>query len=196
MGCRAAGWLCVQQRQFELFRFQIRVKLSRRFEVRTTENCTGDKGNASAAAAHTDHGNQLKIIDENNIVHRYSTELDFYFSQFFLSFSSMGTFSEKKNRIVVFAFSRSMIPKLSSIWCVVCHFCPLQRDLWLQKRTWSTEFVLFSFSSDVYHYDNDEGTPKHLSRTKDICASLVQGTLRFRFVCGERCETLCHRRKK
>lgn len=53
-----------------------------------------------------------------------------------------------------------------SIWCAIF---VRRREICSKNALEAMKFsVLFSHSCDVYHYDNDDGTPKHLSRTKDV----------------------------
>lgn len=56
-----------------------------------------------------------------------------------------------------------------SQWASGVPFLPCDGNYAPEKYTLEAmKSVLFSFSCDVYHYDNDEGTPNHLSWTKDI----------------------------
>lgn len=77
------------------------------------------------------------------------------------------------------AYWASGVPFLSCEW----EICSKNAH----SNQWNS--VLFSLSCDVYRYDNDDGTPKHLSPTKDVRTHWM----RFRFSDDERSETLCQR---
>lgn len=56
-------------------------------------------------------------------------------------------------------------------WASGVPFLPYWKGIMLRKihlNHWKSLIVFFLIRRDVYHYENDEGTPKYLSQTKDI----------------------------